>query len=70
MPHNLMMTLFHKQPIHGRSPHKLVDLVIPQPAERTRPEQDDDILRWEDDGGRIIEVTACLSNKMTFLMDL
>ena len=68
MMHNLVMTLFHSQPIHGRSPHKLMDLVIPQP-ERTRGEQDD-ILRWEDDGGKIIEITACLSNNMTFLMDL
>ena len=69
MMHNLVMTLFHSQPIHGRAPHKLVDMDIPQP-ERTRAEQEDDILRWEDDGGKIIEITACLSTKMTFLMDL
>ena len=52
--HNLLMTLLHSQYIHGRNVHKMIDLVIPQ-SEKARDEQAI-ILRWEDDGGKTIEI--------------
>jgi len=52
--HNLVMTLLHRLHIDRRDLHKVIDLVIPQ-REKARGEQAN-LRRWEDDGGKIIEI--------------
>jgi hypothetical protein len=44
------------QQIHGKDPGKLLELARPDPELRRKIGVLKNILRWEDDGGKIIEI--------------
>lgn len=55
----LQITLFRTQQIYGKDSDNMPELIKPQ-LERTETELTN-ILRWEDDGGKIIETAKAVS---------
>jgi len=47
---------FFMQQIHGKDPGKLLELARPDPELQRKKGVLKNILRWEDDGGKIIEI--------------
>jgi hypothetical protein len=52
----LRLSDFYMQRIHGKSPHNVLDLVIPAHKFVRSKSMFENIMRWEDDGGQMLEI--------------
>ena len=49
------ITLFHRQRIHGKNPDNMLELVRPESELERSKGVLENILRWEDDGGQMLD---------------